>query len=469
MDKGEKAIYDFFEENAKKRDKWKRRNRFYHKVIEKQYSFIIPEGSVVLELGCATGDLLNAVKPSKGIGVDFSGNALETAQKKYPHLQFIHANVLDFVLEEPVNYVIISDLLPSLWDVQAFFKRLREYVTPQTKIIISSYNFIWEPVLKLGEVLRLKAKQPLQNWLSIQDIKNLLYLNDFELIKNERKLLFPKYIPVFNAIVNKFLANLPGINHLNLIHFITARPLSLTSKEYSVSIIVPARNEKGNIENAVVRTPKFGSHQEFIFIEGNSSDGTYEEILRVQKAYPQLDIKAMKQTGKGKGNAVREAFHAANGDILMILDADLTTPPEDMPKFYEALRDNKGEFINGCRLVYPMEKEAMRFLNLLANKFFGWFFSYLLGQRLKDTLCGTKVLFKKDYDKIIANRSYFGDFDPFGDFDLLFGAAKLNLKITEIIVRYKDREYGSTQISRFSHGWLLIKMSLFAARKIKFK
>ena len=469
MEKGEKAIYDFFEENAIKRDKWKRRNRFYQKNIENQYAFIIPEGAVVLELGCATGDLLNAVKPSKGIGVDFSKNALEIAKQKYPHLRFIHANVLDFVLDEPVDYVVISDLLTSLWDVQKFFKCLKKYVTPQTKIIISSYNYIWEPVLKSGEFLRLKAKQPLQNWLSIQDIKNLLYLNGFEIIKNERKLLFPKYIPVFNAIVNKFLANLPAINHLNLLQFITARPIAPNSTEYSVSIVVPARNEKGNIENAITRTPEFGLHQEFIFIEGHSSDGTYEEMMRVQNTYPHKDIKIMRQTGKGKGNAVREAFNAASCDILMILDADLTTPPEDMEKFYEALRDNKGEFINGCRLVYPMEKQAMRFLNLLANKFFGWFFSFLLGQRLKDTLCGTKVLFKKDYNKIIANRNYFGDFDPFGDFDFLFGAAKLNLKITEIIVRYKDREYGSTQISRFSHGWLLIKMSLFAARKIKFK
>jgi hypothetical protein len=469
MEKGEQIIYDFFEANAVKRDKWKRRNRFYQKVIEKQYSFIIPEGAVVLELGCSTGDLLNAVKPSEGIGVDFSEKTLAIAKQKYPHLRFIHANVLDFVLDQPVDYIIISDLITSLWDVQSFLKRLRGYVTLNTKIIISTYNFIWEPILKFGEFLRLKAKQPLQNWLSAHDIQNLLYLNDFEVIKTERKLLFPKYIPLFNAVVNKFWANLPGVNHFNLVQFITARPISTTPNDYSVSIVVPSRNEKGNIENAIKRTPKFGSHQEFIFIEGHSSDGTYEEMLRVQEAYPQMDIKVMRQTGKGKGNAVREAFDAATCDILMILDADLTTPPEDMPKFYEALRDNKGEFVNGCRLVYPMEKEAMRFLNLLANKFFGWFFSFLLGQRLKDTLCGTKVLFKKDYNKILANRRYFGDFDPFGDFDLLFGAAKLNLKIIEIIVRYKDREYGSTQISRFSHGWLLIKMSLFAARKIKFK
>jgi len=469
MEKGQKKLSDYFENNAARRDRWKRRNRFYHKTIERQFRFIIPEGSVVLELGCSTGDLLNAVRPSVGIGVDFSASAIGLAKEKYPHLQFIVADAAGFSADRPLDYVIISDLLTSLWDVQAFLKKLRTYVSPRTKIIISTHNFLWEPVLKLGERIGLKARQPLQNWLSIKDISNLLYLEQFEIVKVDKKLLFPKYIPLFNTLLNSFLANLPGINNLSLINFITARPVYSEPEEYTVSIVVPARNEKGNIENAIRRTPAFGKHQEFIFIEGHSSDHTYEEMLRVQQAYPGRDIKVMRQTGKGKGNAVREAFEAATGEVLMILDADLTTPPEDMPKFYEALRNNKGEFINGSRLVYPMEKEAMRFLNFLGNKFFGWFFSYLLGQRLKDTLCGTKVLFRSDYQLIKANRKYFGDFDPFGDFDLLFGAARLNLKITEVIVRYRDREYGSTQISRFTHGWLLIKMSLFAARKIKFR
>lgn len=469
MERGQQILLDYFEKNASTRDRWKKRNRFYQRTIERQFAFIIPEGSTVLELGCSTGDLLNSVNPGRGIGVDFSESAIQIAREKYPHLEFHLADAISFKPDTEIDYIIISDLITSLWDIQEFFRNIRTYVTPRTKVVISSYNYIWEPVLKLGEMLHLKAKQPLQNWLTIKDIENVLRLENFEIVKVEKKLLLPKYIPVLNLIFNKFLANLPGINGLDLIQFITARPVYSEPQEFSVSIVVPARNEKGNIENAVKRTPKFGSHQEFIFIEGNSKDDTYAEMLRVQQVYPEMDIKVMKQSGKGKGNAVREAFAVATGDILMILDADLTTPPEDMPKFYEALRNNKGEFINGCRLVYPMEKEAMRFLNYLANKFFGWFFSYLLGQRLKDTLCGTKVLFRKDYDRIIANRSYFGDFDPFGDFDLLFGAAKLNLKITEVIVHYRDREYGSTQISRFSHGWLLIKMSLFAARKIKFK
>jgi cellulose synthase/poly-beta-1,6-N-acetylglucosamine synthase-like glycosyltransferase len=465
------SLTNYFEQNALKRDKWKKRNRFYHKMLQKQFSFIIPEGSTVLELGCSTGDLLNAVKPSYGLGVDFSENAINIAKEKYPGLDFQVADALNFKTGKTFDYIILSDMLTSVWDIQQLFHTISEYVSSTTKIIISSYNYLWEPILKLGEFLRIKAKQPLQNWLSVQDIRNLLALEDFEIIKTEKKLLFPKYIPLINLIFNKFLANLPLINSLDLVNFITARPVSKAPKkqEYSTTIVVPSRNEKGNVENAILQTPEFGSHQEFIFIEGGSQDGTYEEMLRVQKAYPDKDIKVMKQTGKGKGNAVREAFDAATCDILMILDADLTTPPEDMPKFYEALARNKGEFINGCRLVYPMEDEAMRFLNLLGNKFFGWFFSFLLGQRMKDTLCGTKVLFKTDYEVIKANRSYFGNFDPFGDFDLLFGAAKLNLKITEVLVRYRNRAYGSTQISRFKHGWLLIKMSLFAARKIKFK
>jgi SAM-dependent methyltransferase len=465
---GRNLIHKYFEQLAPKRDKWKKRNRFYHKTLQKHFSFIIPEGSKVLELGCGTGDLLNSVKPSVGVGVDFSEKMVSIAKEKYPGLEFHVADAVDYKSDVKFDYVILSDLLSSLWDIQLVLHNLKNLVNSRTKIIISAYNYLWEPSLKLGEFLGLKDKQPLQSWLSVKDIGNLLELEDFEIVKVDRKLLFPKYIPIINLIFNVFLANLPGVNRLNLVNLITARPRLQKHEEKSITIVIPSRNEKGNTENAIKRTPVFGSHQEFIFIEGGSQDGTYEEMLRVQKAYPDKDIKVMKQTGKGKGNAVREAFDAATCDILMILDADLTTPPEDMDKFYDALVRNHGEFINGCRLVYPMDKQAMRFLNYLANKFFGWFFSYLLGQRLKDTLCGTKVLYKKDYELIQANRKYFGDFDPFGDFDLIFGAAKLNLKITEVIVRYRDREYGSTQISRFKHGVLLIRMSLFAARKIKF-
>ncbi|MFZ4547899.1 MAG: glycosyltransferase [Bacteroidales bacterium] len=462
-------IRQFYSENAASRSKWERMNRFYHKSIEKYISSIIPEGKRVLEIGCGNGDLLAKTSPSYGVGIDYAPAFVETASKRYPNLTFKVDDVEELQLDEVFDYIILSDLTNCLWDVQIAFHNLKRLCHPQTRIVISQYNYLWEPILRSSEFLHLKLHQPAQNWFTNSDTCSLLELEGYQVVRIDRKLMLPKYIPIFNLFFNKFLANLPLFNSLDLVNLIIARPLLSDDQQYSVSIVVPARNEKGNIENAIKRTPAFGTHQEFVFMEGHSADSTYEEMLRVKTAYPDKDIKVLRQSGKGKGNAVREAFEVCTGEILMILDADLTMPPEELPKFYDALRYNKGEFINGSRLVYPMDKNAMRFLNLLGNKFFGMFFSYLLGQRLKDTLCGTKVLYKKDYDQITRNRHYFGDFDPFGDFDLIFGAAKLNLKITEIIIRYRDREYGSTQISRFKHGWLLIKMVVFAAKKIKFK
>jgi glycosyltransferase involved in cell wall biosynthesis len=270
------------------------------------------------------------------------------------------------------------------------------------------------------------------------------------------------------TLLNRFVGTLPLIRRLSLRNYLVARPLrNAALNDPSVTVLVPCRNEQGNIENAVKRLPRFCRDIEILYVEGHSSDGTLEEIHRVIALYPDLDIKVLVQDGKGKGDAVRKGFANARGDILMILDADLTVPPEDLAKFYDAIAKGKGEFINGSRLVYPMQDQAMRFLNFLANRTFSWLFTWLLNQRYTDTLCGTKVLSRKNYEILYANRSYFGDFDPFGDFDLIFGATKLNLKVVEIPIRYAAREYGETQISRFRHGWLLLKMVVFAYRKLK--
>ncbi len=211
-----------------------------------------------------------------------------------------------------------------------------------------------------------------------------------------------------------------------------------------------------------------GAGTEIVFVEGHSNDDTLEEIQTQILANPERNIKLFEQTGIGKGDAVRMGFSQASGEIFMILDADLTVPPEDLPRFYEALISGKGDLINGVRLVYPLEDKAMRFFNLLGNKFFSFTFSWLLGQQIKDTLCGTKVLWAEDYKRIEKNRSHFGEFDPFGDFDLIFNAAHLGMKIIDIPVRYRERVYGETNISRWRHGWLLLKMAFVAARKIKF-
>lgn len=458
--------------SGEEREQWIRQNRYYYKCLIQYLKFIIPQNSRILEIGCGTGFLLEQLQPSRGVGIDSSETLVEYARKHRGQFEYAVMDAEQITLNETFDYVIISDTIGYFSDVQKVFLEVQKVCTPQTRIIISYTNFLWLPLLRFAEIIGLKMPQKRQNWLDISDIANLLTLADFDVVREAKKIVFPRYIPLISWFLNKYVGNLPLFNFFGLVTFLVARSIRHPLKpreETTVSVVIPARNEKGNIESLVTRTPQMGKQTEIIFVEGNSTDDTWAEIQRVYEIYKdQLPLKCVQQEGKGKGDAVRKGYSIATGDILMILDADMTVPPEDLPKFFEAIASGKGEYINGTRLVYPMEKEAMRTLNLLGNKFFSIAFSWLLGQRLKDTLCGTKVMTRENYLKLAANRSYFGDFDPFGDFDLIFGSAKLNLKFIEVPIRYRARTYGETNISRFKHGWLLLKMTFFALNKIKF-
>ncbi len=444
--------------------------RGYHKRLETVYSTIIPPGSRVLEIGCGEGDLLHSLKPGYGVGIDFSDNMIRKARMKYTDLRF---EVLDAhlagELAESFDYVILSDLINDLWDVQTVLSEISKLTSPSTRVVINIYSRMWLPILGIAEKSQMAIPTMEQNWLTIPDLHNMLNLSGFELVKSWQEIIFPLSFPILNSLFNKYLVKIWPFNLFALANIVVARPVQRPNNDkFKVTVLVPARNEEGNIPAIFNRVPTLGAATELIFVEGNSSDQTYAAIESEIPKHPSVNARLIKQPGKGKGDAVRAGFDIATGDILMILDADLTVLPEDLPRFYEALASHKGEFINGVRLVYPMEKEAMRFFNFLGNKFFSFAFSWLLGQSVKDTLCGTKVLWKKDYERIKAGRSYFGDFDPFGDFDLLFGASRLNLRIVDMPIRYHERTYGTTNISRWSHGWLLLKMVAFAARRLKF-
>jgi SAM-dependent methyltransferase len=446
--------------------------RAYHQRLERVYRFLVPAGLRVLELGCGDGDLLASLAPAIGVGVDFSPRMLERARHRHPRLRFIEADAHDLSpVSGTFDVIILSDLLHDIWDVQGLFEELLPFCHPGTRVIMNFYSRLWEAPLTAARRLGLAAPVLKQNWLTISDVANLLHLTDFRVIRSWQEVLCPLPVPGLAALSNRVLVRLWGLRHLALANFLMARPLAPTaagSPAPSVSVLIPARNEAGNVPALFARTPEMGSGTELIFVEGHSSDDTYAAIEAGIVANPHRQARLLRQSGRGKGDAVRAGFAVATGDILMILDADMTVPPEDLPRFYEAIRSNKGEFINGVRLMYPMEERAMRFLNLLGNKFFSLAFSWLLGQSIKDTLCGTKVLRRAAYESLAANRAYFGDFDPFGDFDLLFGAAKLGLEIVELPIRYRERMYGTTNIQRWSHGWLLLKMCVFAAGRIKF-
>ena len=463
-------IKQHFDSLASRRRSFRKRGAYYHKELEGYLNFLIEKTGSVLEIGCGTGETLANINSTQKKGIDISTEMIEKANEQFKNIEF-EAKGSDELTSDDDNfdYILLLNTIGYFDDIQSSLENLQKISTERTRLIIVYFNYLWKPLLLLAEKLGLRMPGAERHWLPVSDIENLLKLAGFELIKYERRMLLPFYIPLVSAFCNKILSNLPIFRSLTLNTILVARSVKKKPEpQPGVSVIIPCRNERGNVENAVNRTPDMGSHTELIFVEGNSHDNTYEECLRIQEAYPEKDIKVFRQPGKGKADAVYLGFDEASEDILMILDGDLTVPPEDLPKFYNAISSGQGEFINGSRLVYDMEKEAMRPLNLLGNKFFSVAFSYLLSQRLRDTLCGTKVIRKEDYKLLKANRSYFGDFDPFGDFDLLFGASKLNLKIQEIPIRYRSREYGETQISRFKHGILLLRMVAFATRKLKF-
>ncbi len=463
-------IQAVFDEQAGERARWKKKNWYYHSEVTRFIKFLIPEGSRVLEIGSGDGDLLAELKPARGLGIDASPRFVEEARRRHPGLEFCHGFAETLSVPEKFDYVVLANLVGFLFDVQKVFDRLHAVCLPSTRIVIHYYNFLWEPVLSLADRLGMRMRQGVQNWLSLQDLENLLHISGFEAVTKVRKILFPVSVPFLSGFLNRVVANLPLVHRLALGEFVVARSLRVQGKETpSASVVVPCKNEKGNIRELVERTPELPGGMEMIFVDGASTDGTREEIERMKALHPEKNIRLVDQgDSTGKGAAVRLGFDNARGDVLIILDADISVAPEDILKFHKVLVEGTGEFINGTRLVYPMEGQAMRFLNILANKFFSLAFTYLLDQRIRDTLCGTKVLYRADYERIARNRSFFGAFDPFGDFDLLFGAAKLNMRILEVPVRYHERRYGVTKIKRFRHGLLLLGMCLVALRKLKF-
>lgn len=455
----------------------RRARSYYYDYLARVLKARVAPGQRVLEIGCGSGDLLAAVSPSFGVGLDFSSRAVAAARVQHPNLHFFEGDACESSTlakaRGPFDVILIVNTVTLLGDVRRLFDALHQVSHARTRIIIYSYSRLWQPVLRLAELLGLKQTQPPEAWIPQEEMRSMLHLSDWDMVREDRHLIFPVYVPILSGLLNRWIGHLPLLDQFSLVFGIFARP-RLTrhpgsiKSEPSVSVVIPCRNEEGHIASMVARLPKLAPNSEYLFVEGGSKDGTEAAIRLAIANNPDKPLRFLKQTGKGKGDAVRLGFGAARGEVLAILDSDMGVAPEDLPAFVSVLARGQAEFVNGSRLVYPMAGKAMRFLNLLANKFFAALFSWILGQNCRDTLCGTKVLYRSDYERIAANRSYFGDFDPFGDFDLLFGASRLNLRIADLAVRYHEREYGETNISRFSHGLLLLRMSAFASRKLKF-
>jgi SAM-dependent methyltransferase len=472
------SVRRFYEEHHEGIARARRARRYFYSYLTRVLQTRVPPGQSVLDIGCGAGDLLAALRPSRGVGIDLSAPAIAAARQTYASapLHFVHGDGSDpellAGLDGPFDVVLLVNVVTQLSDVQATLEALHPLCHPRTRVVIYSYSRLWQPVLRLVEILGLKYTQPPESWIPPEEIRNMLALADYETVRTDEEIVMPAHVPLLSDLLNRYVGHLPGLSAFSLMYGIVARPIPLRAHGRdatpTVSVVIPCRNESGHIRELVSRLPELIVGSEYLFVEGHSTDDTEAVLRQVVADSPHRPLRLLKQPGRGKGDAVRLGFAEARGEVLLILDSDMGVAPEDVPKFVRALAHGKGEMINGSRLVYPIEGRAMRFLNLLANKAFALLFSWLLGQQVRDTLCGTKALYRSDYARIAANRSFFGDFDPFGDFDLLFGAARLNLRIVDLAVRYHERQYGKTNISRFSHGLLLLRMSAFAAGKLKF-
>ncbi len=440
----------------------------YHRRLARVYAFLTTPGQRILEIGCGEGDLLAACRPSFGVGIDFTASMITRARRRHPQHHFAVADGQEIPVRAAFDSFLLSDLLNDVWDVQTVLAEVKRVASPHSRILLNFYSRLWEMPLTVAEKLGLAKPVLRQNWLTVDDVRNLLALEGLRVVRSWQEFIFPFDLPIVGPILNRFVARFWPFRHLGMANFVVAAAEPPRSPGASVSVIVPARNEAGNIRPLLEQLPAISPQPEVIFVEGHSREGTFETIRRELEARPGQPIRLLRQSGEGKGDAVRAGFDAATGEILVILDADLSVRPSDLPRFIEALRQGRAEFVNGVRLVYPMEGQAMRFLNLIGNKLFSYLFSWLLGQPVKDTLCGTKAMWREDYRRLSAGRAYFGEFDPFGDFDLLFGAAKLGLTLVDLPVRYQRRSYGTTNIHRWRHGWLLLKMAAFAAARMKF-
>lgn len=445
---------------APQRSKWIRANKYFYGRIQRLLQFIVEPAKRVLELRCESGDFLACTKPSQGVGVDISDAMVAQAQAAHPALKFLKSDPEDFDLHETFDYILFDHIFDTV-DILHAFERVRAHCHADSEVIIINYNHFWQPILELATKLRLRSRFVEPNWVSENDVRGFLRLAGFRLVRKHRLLLFPKYIPLLSSFINDFLARLPGLRRLCLMQVMVARPMvaALQESQVTVSVIVPCRNEAGNIQAAVERIPQMGRQTEILFCDDKSTDGTADEVRRMQRLYPEKEIRLIDGPGICKAENVWSGFRSARGDVLMILDADLTVMPEELPFFFRALVRRHGGFVNGSRLVYPMQQMAMKFANIVGNKFFSQIFSFLLDQRIKDTLCGTKVLWRKDWLRLEPYVGSWGIQDLWGDYELLFGASKLHLEIVEVPVHYQERIYGVTKMTRvISNGWRMLRI-----------
>ena len=464
-------IKRFLDGVADERETFILRNRYYYAELERLLADHIPPGQRVCHFGCDTVRLLQALRPSTGVGICLGDRFVELCTERAPGFSFHGGDWDEELAGETFDYIVLTNA-GYLFDIQDTIHRLHRLCHHRTKILIVNNNYWWEPLFTLAEKVNLRMPQPTQkqNWIPTHVIMDMIQLAGMELVRWDAHVLIPFLIPFVSWFCNKFLSSIFPFRYFAMTHILIARTRLEPQRPVRVSVVVPCKDEQGHIGPIMERMPEIGDETEIVFVDDRSTDGTGDEIRRCMTMRPEMMVRCVEGPGISKGEAVRTGFHAASGDILVILDADIAVAPEELPRSIDPLIDGYADFVNTVRFIYPRQGGAMRWLNIMGNKVFAWIFSILLQQRIGDTLCGTKVFWKKDYENIERYKDFWVWRDRWGDFEQLLGASKLGLKIVDVPVHYMERSYGVTKMSnRLENGLLMLKVSLAGLFKLRLR
>ncbi len=443
-------------ENVVRSSRWKRKMAAYREHTIKFLSQVVPENKKVLLIGCLTSEILEALRPSYGVGLDVSEEAVRLARAncQNPNVRYHCALPEEYKTTEKFDYVILLNVVDHSDDVLALVDSVSKFVHEDSRVILSMLNPLWHPLVKFASRLKIRIPDHKRNLVGSRILGTALEIKSFKVMDKCRRVLVPKRIPLFSWLCNQFLSRLPGFNSLCFIQYVTAKPAELKkTNRSSCSVIIPCYNEEGNITECINRVPHMGSFTEILVVNDGSKDKTEEIVRNLTPTFPNLTLITYAKN-QGKGNAVLKGLRAAKGDVVMILDADMTVPPEELTDFFEALESKTADFASGTRFLYPMEREAMRLANYFGNILFSKLVEVIVGSECSDTLCGTKAMRKIDFADFELEDS------AWGDFDLIFHAARRKLKCVEIPVHYKSRVAGESKMKAFSSGISFLKLCL---------
>lgn len=454
---------------ARKLAWFRTRYRFYHERKREYVRFIIPPGESVLVLGCEDGELLAALQPSRGVGIDASSAYRDLARERFPEHEYLESLAAISSTRQTFEYVVIDDIAGESDDLFSLLQGIARLCTPTSRLVIVQHNYLWGPVFRLAEWLGIKRRERDQFWLSIGDLRVFLDGAGFETINVTPKMFCPVRLLGLGPAINWVAGLVPFVHRLASMEILIARRVlhDRHPERKTASIILTVRDELGNIEPMVRQIPDVGAGTEIIFVEGHSTDGTRAEVERVAKQYPGKNVRLLVQDGIGQGDAIHKGFSEASGDVIILLEADQTSPAEDVLKAFDIVAGGRADYVNGSRFIYPRGKGAMPLRKILGNWMFAIWFTWFLGQRTSDVLCGLKAIDRRQFQRLSKNWGSLGLFDPFGDFELIFGAARLGLKICEVPTRYTVRQYGEPKSRFLKHGWMLTRMALRATRVFK--